>query len=256
MIDGKILRRLYWDEGKSLWDIGKMFNLDPSTIRKYMDKQNIPRRPVSRKKSGKFFVCKICGRKFYVNRSRAEKNPPKYCSIKCRGIGSRGRKLKYTNKLKSTQVILRRLRQEVGKCEICGYDDEIRILTIHHKDGNQNNNERSNLLLCCPNCHSLEHLKSGAPSPPIVYFGSKKKFKKKTCAFCGREFTPLTVGRMKSRFCYDCLPGQGHPHTQAIRRRLNKYVAGLISKEEVIDWRKKLDSGENTINKIWNEFKK
>jgi predicted HNH restriction endonuclease len=31
------------------------------------------------------------------------------------------------------------------------------MLEIHHIDGNPNNNSEENLLLLCPNCHSLTH---------------------------------------------------------------------------------------------------
>ena len=39
------------------------------------------------------------------------------------------------------------------KCAICGYNEEIEILEVHHKDENHNNNEPSNLCILCPNCH-------------------------------------------------------------------------------------------------------
>lgn len=51
----------------------------------------------------------------------------------------------------------RLLEERPYKCEICGIsswmDKEI-ILQIHHKDGNNSNNTRNNLMLLCPNCHS------------------------------------------------------------------------------------------------------
>lgn len=46
--------------------------------------------------------------------------------------------------------------KEVGKCEICGFSDK-RILIMHHRDENKRNNKRENLLLLCPNCHTLIH---------------------------------------------------------------------------------------------------
>lgn len=45
-----------------------------------------------------------------------------------------------------------------GKCIECGIDkwngDSI-TLELHHKDGNNKNNIKSNLEMLCPNCHSL-----------------------------------------------------------------------------------------------------
>lgn len=51
------------------------------------------------------------------------------------------------------------LRRRFSSCQLCGFDSEPRILEVHHKDRNRTNNELSNLLLVCPNCHALEHLK-------------------------------------------------------------------------------------------------
>ena len=39
------------------------------------------------------------------------------------------------------------------KCAVCGYDEEKRILEVHHKDENHDNNDPNNLCILCPNCH-------------------------------------------------------------------------------------------------------
>ena len=45
------------------------------------------------------------------------------------------------------------------KCEKCGCDgnwqDGIIALELHHKDGDNTNNELNNLQYLCPNCHAL-----------------------------------------------------------------------------------------------------
>ena len=44
------------------------------------------------------------------------------------------------------------------KCEKCGLTEwlgEKIPLEVHHIDGNRRNNQESNLILLCPNCHSL-----------------------------------------------------------------------------------------------------
>jgi 5-methylcytosine-specific restriction endonuclease McrA len=46
------------------------------------------------------------------------------------------------------------------KCNSCGLDkwmESMITLELEHKDGNNKNNERDNLELLCPNCHSLTH---------------------------------------------------------------------------------------------------
>ena len=41
-----------------------------------------------------------------------------------------------------------------GQCVVCGESD-IRVLQIDHIDGNSDNHKEENLILICPNCHSL-----------------------------------------------------------------------------------------------------
>lgn len=45
------------------------------------------------------------------------------------------------------------------ECDICGCDgnwqDGIISLEVHHKDGDNHNNEIENLQYLCPNCHAL-----------------------------------------------------------------------------------------------------
>jgi predicted HNH restriction endonuclease len=35
----------------------------------------------------------------------------------------------------------------------CGYDEDERILEVHHIDEDRNNNDIKNLCILCPNCH-------------------------------------------------------------------------------------------------------
>ena len=49
------------------------------------------------------------------------------------------------------------LKERPYQCEYCGISDWMGnslTLEVHHKDGNSNNNVRTNLILLCPNCHS------------------------------------------------------------------------------------------------------
>jgi len=51
------------------------------------------------------------------------------------------------------------LREANYKCTQCGFDERRKtgehILEMDHIDGNIKNNERSNLRILCPNCHTL-----------------------------------------------------------------------------------------------------
>lgn len=50
------------------------------------------------------------------------------------------------------------LYEQNNKCNSCGLDSWLGqdlVLELEHKDGNNKNNERDNLEMICPNCHSL-----------------------------------------------------------------------------------------------------
>jgi len=44
-----------------------------------------------------------------------------------------------------------------GYCERNGEDFALYKPEIHHRDRNRENNKMDNLVLLCPNCHSLMH---------------------------------------------------------------------------------------------------
>lgn len=56
-------------------------------------------------------------------------------------------------------VLIKRLKEiRDWKCEMCGLNEwmgKTLPLEVHHIDGNNYNNELSNLQILCPNCHSL-----------------------------------------------------------------------------------------------------
>lgn len=84
----------------------------------------------------------------------------KTCSRSCANINRTG--IKYTgrapkDKVKSQRALKVRLIAARGKvCERCGYD-RYKILQVHHKNRDRNNNKLDNLELICPNCHCIEH---------------------------------------------------------------------------------------------------
>ena len=50
------------------------------------------------------------------------------------------------------------LEEKNNTCEVCGNSvwlDEPLWLEIHHKDDNNKNNKKENLIVVCPNCHSV-----------------------------------------------------------------------------------------------------
>lgn len=66
----------------------------------------------------------------------------------------------------NTYKLKRRLIREgykQDKCEVCGWsekrceEDEFTPCELHHIDGNSRNHSLDNLIICCPNCHSLQN---------------------------------------------------------------------------------------------------
>lgn len=69
-----------------------------------------------------------------------------------------GKELKPFDGLMKPESIKKRLIKELGhkctKCELTEWLGESITLELEHIDGNNRNNERDNLTLLCPNCHS------------------------------------------------------------------------------------------------------
>lgn len=96
-------------------------------------------------------ICKCCGKIFkdYPSHKRV------FCSKECK------RKFELSVFKDSFCAAKNRLKYfgRMLKCEICGYSEHKEILGVHHIDKNHNNNDLKNLIVVCPNCHSLEHSK-------------------------------------------------------------------------------------------------
>lgn len=95
--------------------------------------------------------------------------------------GNQGLKGKTTGKYKTAEEYIQgervqssRLRVKLLRdgiktacCEKCGLSEWLGQpipLELHHKDGNHFNNALENLVMLCPNCHSLEPNDSGRSS--------------------------------------------------------------------------------------------
>lgn len=144
-----------------------------------------------RTRKGRWIKCGKCGREFYVYPSRLKQGNPKFCSRKCYDRFDRnnpffGKKHSAESIEKMFNHPNRRsfkkgeenpnfkrwnrenymgtsftwwreyLKDTVGKCEVCGFDDK-RILEMHHKNLNRREHTKDNLLLLCPNCHESIH---------------------------------------------------------------------------------------------------
>lgn len=112
-----------------------------------------------------------------LNCNKEIKNRNKYCSIKCQKEYEYNT---YIDKWKKGQINGMRgtyqismhvrtylLKKYNNRCARCGWGEVNRYtgtipLEIEHIDGNYRNNNENNLIVLCPNCHSLTSTYKGA----------------------------------------------------------------------------------------------
>ena len=106
------------------------------------------------------YSCFHCKKTFFGSPSKRRK----YCSRRCINKEAKEK----WNPAFSTVRKAMLARGMLEQCEKCGFNLIKDILGVHHKDRNKNNNSLKNLIVLCPNCHSIEHMKH------IVHGGLKK----------------------------------------------------------------------------------
>jgi len=96
--------------------------------------------------------CRHCQKTFRASPSQNRK----YCSVACVGKSNIA-----TWRARSFTAVRKAMKRRglIKACAGCGYNAEPRILGVHHKDQNNKNNALFNLIVLCPNCHSLKHIK-------------------------------------------------------------------------------------------------
>jgi len=102
--------------------------------------------------------CAYCGKEFERAKSnlKGSKSGLHFCSRKCKDKAQRiesGFKEIWPNHFGNGNGYREKALKEYGKgCEICGWNH---TYDVHHIDGNRENNNINNLIILCPNCHSL-----------------------------------------------------------------------------------------------------
>lgn len=107
-------------------------------------------------------VCDYCGEKYFVALSKAgrSKSGFNFCCREHKDLAQRidsGDKFAslrpehYNNGEKNYREVAMRTLE--NKCDCCGWDEDVRILEVHHVDSNRNNNSIDNLAILCPTCH-------------------------------------------------------------------------------------------------------
>lgn len=129
--------------------IGKMMNCSDSNVKNIAKKMGIPipsRRKINPSESLHRRMANPKKRKVRINKIDL------WLSGKWNGA---------CGKYGISDIVRNFLIEKAGfKCEICGWN-KLNIVTkksplqIHHKDGDCMNNNPNNLIVLCPNCHSL-----------------------------------------------------------------------------------------------------
>lgn len=113
-------------------------------------------------RSGVSTHCFLCKKEVYRSKQQAAHSASghHFCSKSCQ---ARWRNAFYAGERhanwKGGETAYRRIMQRANipmKCEHCKTKDE-RVIIVHHKDRNRNNNQLSNLMYLCMNCHFIEH---------------------------------------------------------------------------------------------------
>lgn len=97
--------------------------------------------------------CDYCGKEFKRLKSLV-KDTFNYCSRECGNKHKNQLRLeagKWNNS--KTSYRIRALKKHPHKCIVCGWDEDDRILEVHHIDENRENNSIDNLCILCPTCH-------------------------------------------------------------------------------------------------------
>lgn len=99
--------------------------------------------------------CVYCGTEFLAYRSQT-----RYCSRVCGSRSRLDRMIRDGTIGTQSRKLKARLLAQRASCHRCGWSEEIAVLEAHHVDRNRKNNREDNLILLCPNCHSIDHYRA------------------------------------------------------------------------------------------------
>ncbi len=140
----------------------KMFYSKPSHLNKGWGKTCSIKCRNEILRTGKLVQCFSCQKEIYKDRStilRSESNNF-FCNKSCQTIWrnklyTKEKHANWTTGISSYRNILKRENRSLV-CVKC-FTADSRILAVHHRDKNRNNNNVDNLTWLCHNCHYLVH---------------------------------------------------------------------------------------------------
>lgn len=132
------LFKLYIVDLLSANEIGTLLGCDGSTILNYLRTYNIPTRNLSEQ-----WAVKEKGRNVL---NRASETDYQFL-LRC---------LTFIPENPNNRVF-ERIKGIVGYCQLCGFNENVKLLDVHHIDCNKKNNHPENFIVLCPNCHAKVH---------------------------------------------------------------------------------------------------
>ena len=107
-------------------------------------------------RTGNVYNCAYCGKEIYRKPSDIKKNMSGkfYCSRTCGNLAKNQFREESGEWLNSHSSYRKRAFQAYPhECLVCGWNEDERILEVHHIDEDRNHNEVENLCILCPICH-------------------------------------------------------------------------------------------------------
>ena len=193
-INEEKIKNLYLELGNKD-KVAKELNISRKTVKYFID--SLPRKNFFKTKEELLIlsnrICN-CGKKIPISNS-------KFCSIKCSSFYMKKNNYdKYIEDWKSGLVdggrgiegghncISKHIRRYLfykydSKCALCGWDKvnpftNTQPLEVEHIDGDSLNNKEDNLILLCPNCHSLTPGHSTSKGNGRRYYRQKYRIEK------------------------------------------------------------------------------
>lgn len=105
--------------------------------------------------------CAACKKEIKLDgkRKRNSKTGLYFCSNECKNPYIAKNRRWADNPLSHRGRRNEALKKANNKCQNCGYDEDTRMLDIHHRNGNHRDNSWKNLTCLCAWCHTLHHRK-------------------------------------------------------------------------------------------------
>jgi Zn finger protein HypA/HybF involved in hydrogenase expression len=141
------------------------------------------------------------------------------------------------------------------RCELCGISQWQGVdlpLELHHKDGDHYNNDLDNLIVLCPNCHSIQEGNSGKAIKSKEEVAKLAKEVKptqeakqpKVCIVCGKP-----VAR-RSTYCPDCYARE----SRIVERPSREELKNLIRTTSFLQIGKTYNVSDNAVRKWCDSY--